>query len=126
MFTLICGHPRAGKTTYSNRYENVIHLDTDGLYRGVLQKVKRSSDSIVVEGVYNWRSQRIELLGAYNGKGKKMCIWLDTPKCIRQERTKAKVHDLPFEPPTYAEGWDEIVIMRDNDHKRVEVIKRGE
>lgn len=117
MLTLICGLPRAGKTTYSIRYENVIHLDTSGAYHGVIHKVKRLTGDIVVEGVYRSKCEREALIKAYKGKGY-VCIWLDTPLEVRMTRfgwdkwCDAK----PFEPPTYDEGWDEIIVIKgDND-----------
>lgn len=120
MLTLICGLPRAGKTTFSDYFSNVIHLDTDGLYIGVIFKVKRSTGNIVVEGVYNTQRLRKELLCAFNKTDEKVCFWLDTAEHIRQERTKAKMQNLVFEPPTYAEGWDEIIIVRDGIETKLE------
>lgn len=114
MLTLICGQPRAGKTTFSRHYDDVIHLDTSGAYRGVLHHVRGRSDDIVIEGVYRNAYDREQLLQAYNGDRAK-CIWLDTPVEIRRERPGwDKWCDKPFEPPTYDEGWDEIIIIRDS------------
>lgn len=115
MLTLICGMPRAGKTTYSKRYENVIHFD--GLWHvKVLELVAQSSDDVVVEGLYFHANDRIRLLNAYRGEGKK-CIWLDTPLEVRKTRPMWRQWADPiFEPPTINEGWDEIMIIRgEND-----------
>lgn len=113
MLILICGHPRAGKTTYSQRYENVIHLDTTygymgSRYKGVCKVVENLTDA-VVEGVYWTKRQRQELLEACADKGRKVCIWLDTPLEVRQKREGYLKHKENFEPPTYEEGWDEII-----------------
>ena len=115
MITLICGYPRAGKTTFSERFKKAIHLDTDGLYDGVLRKTKHRTDDVVVEGVYNRQRQRMALLSAYKGEGCR-CIWIMTSKEIRQQRTGRRIHDVPFEPPTYSEGWDVIIIIRSNSY----------
>ena len=100
MITLICGLPRAGKTTYSERYDNVIHLDTSGAYHGVIQRIKHRDNDIIVEGVYSKITERKALLQAYKGIGSK-CIWLNTPDEIRRLRPGwDKWCDKPFEPPT--------------------------
>lgn len=114
MITLICGYPRAGKTTYSQTYNNVIHLDDFGIdpYSGVENYVKHARGDIVIDGVYQRKNTRMKLLHYYTGDGKRTCIWIDTPKEIRQIRTKRKVCDFPFDPPSYDEGWDEIIVIR--------------
>lgn len=119
MLTLICGQPRAGKTTYSERFNDVIHLDTSGAYRGVLRKVKRLNGDVVVEGVYRHQSERIHLIQVYDTDRYK-CIWLNTPDEVRQSRKGwDKWCDKPFETPTLSEGWDEIIIIRGNNEQRI-------
>jgi tRNA uridine 5-carbamoylmethylation protein Kti12 len=119
MITLICGLPRAGKTTYSQQFDNVIHLDTCGAYNRVKRKVKHIDDDIVVDGVYNERKQRVSLIEAYAGNGAR-CIWMDTPQVVRSSRHGwDKYCDFQFDEPSFDEGWDEIVIIRgDNDVER--------
>lgn len=113
MLTLICGLPRAGKTTYSKKYDNVIHLDYCGAYRGVIRRIRQIEGDVVVEGVYRLARERKGLLQAYQGEGCK-CIWLDTPDEVRRSREGwDKYCDKPFEPPTLDEGWDDITIIRD-------------
>ena len=115
MLTLICGLPRAGKTTYSEQFDNVVHLDTSGAYQGVLRKVKRMTGDVVVEGVYRLQRQRERLIQTYDAD-RYTCIWLDTPDEIRQSRDGwDKWCDKPFEPPTLSEGWDEIIIIKGDD-----------
>lgn len=115
MLTLICGQPRAGKTTYSQQFDDVIHLDTSGAYRGVFHIVRERSGDVIVEGVYHSSSHRKLLLQAYKGEGSR-CIWLDTPLEVRRKRKGWDTHcDVSFEPPTYSEGWDEIIIIREGD-----------
>jgi hypothetical protein len=120
MLTLICGLPRAGKTTYSQQFKDVIHLDTSGAYKGVLHKVKYLSGDIIVEGVYRLKYERNKLINTYN-TDKYKCIWLNTPDKIRRSRDGwDKWCDKPFEPPTLEEGWDEIIIISgENDIKHI-------
>lgn len=120
MLTLICGVGRAGKTTYSKHFKNVIHLDNyfppSKRYEFVNKKLQNIEDNdIVVEGIYNTSQLRIKLLNSYQGINKK-CIWLNTSKDLVQERLKKiyiplfKEH-MFFEPPLYNQGWDEIIII---------------
>lgn len=120
MLVLICGLPNAGKTTYSQRYANVIHLDDYSVPRVAHcnKAIEKAGDDIVVEGIYNTRCDREELLEAYRGQGKKTCIWLATPaeECIRREnrgRPQQVVlnQQKRFEEPSLSEGWDEIVVV---------------
>ena len=112
MLTLICGLPRAGKTTYAEQFDDVIHFDKYGVYRGVIHQIYAKNGDVVVEGIYHQQYQRELLIRAYQGKGTR-CIWLNTPQEVRQARKGwNKRCDYPFEPPTYDEGWDEIYIVR--------------
>lgn len=130
MIKLICGRSRAGKTTYSKRYDDVIHLDLCGgltnCYDKALEKVRAKEGDVIMDGVYNTIERRTALLEAYKGGGEKVCIWLDTPLEVIEQRFfgKWKPMNLPhlFEPPTLDEGWDEIVIIRGDDN--VERISR--
>ena len=117
MLILICGQPRAGKTTFSHYFDgicDIMHLDDFGgrCYERVIKHLPQTD--VVVEGVY-WRAeQRKALLNAYNGKAK--CIYLDTSEKVKRTRNgycKACEHE--FEPPTYAEGWDDIIVIGDDN-----------
>ena len=110
MFTLICGVPNAGKTTFSSHYENVIHMDDfiakkRGLAHEEICEVIAHSDDICVEGVFVSSRVRRRLCNAYNGK--KVCIWLNpsVEECIaREERGRGtgviRSCSEAFEPPT--------------------------
>lgn len=112
MLLLICGLPRAGKTTFSMQFDNVIHSDGIG-YKKVVELISNTTDDVVVDGVYNRARERTKITSAYKGKYKK-CVWLNTPDEIRRKRPMwHPCHDVYFEPPTEAEGWDEIVILVD-------------
>ena len=111
MIILICGQPRAGKTTYSKNFTcKVIHLDECHRYTIVNEKVKEVGfNDVVVEGVYKRPIDRQKLLEAYKGN-KSRCIWIDTPLEIRSQRENFfSWSNVRFKPPTYDEGWDEIV-----------------
>lgn len=117
MIKLICGKSRAGKTTYSQRFEDVIHLDNCGglttCYDNALLKVEAREGDVVIEGIYNTRDRRMALLNAYRGDGPRVCVWLNTPEDVLKKRMfnpKAGVHPKTFEPPSYEEGWDEIIV----------------
>lgn len=125
MLTLICGLPRAGKTTYSKRFGNVVHLD-DYIYLPMLlryercnQKAKTEND-VVIEGIYHTAKIRVDLVHSYKGQGLK-CIWLDTPLEVKKRRCGyVPSMNFPFEPPTLDEGWDEIIIIRgENNVERI-------
>ena len=113
MLTLICGHSRAGKTTYSKRFDcTVLHLDNLGSTYNVISRLKRMSGDVVVEGVFYDARKRAEIIRAYKGEHSR-CIWIDTPREVREKRLGRKLKkDCPFPAPTYSEGWDEIVIIR--------------
>lgn len=117
MILLICGVGRAGKTTYSEAFKDVIHFDLmgrmDERYRNINEIVSHK-DNAIVEGIYNRKEFRIGLLNAYKGKDRK-CVWINTPKPIVLERLAkdgifATQEHFYFEPPTYSEGWDEIIV----------------
>ena len=117
---LICGRSRAGKTTYSKHIHNVIHLDNYGIgdrpYPKVIDKVRQMDEDVTVEGIYDTAERRMALLDAFRGDGKKTCIWLDTDLDeIERRFGRWKPSSLPhkFEPPTYDEGWDEIIVVKD-------------
>lgn len=114
MITLICGHSRAGKTTYSERYDGicpVLHFDEIRSHEKINSVVGSVTGDIVVEGIYYERHEREELLKAYKGKGSR-CIFLDTPIEVRRKRMRWNIRDFPFPCPTKDEGWDEIIVVR--------------
>lgn len=124
MITLICGKTRAGKTTLSAQYDGicpVIHIDEVHSSDRVNAMVSRIDGDVVVEGIYEFPSSRRTLLKAYKGKGSR-CIFLNTPLEIRQKRTDSKflrsymAHELPFNVPSYDEGWDEIITIDGEDN----------
>ena len=127
--TLICGIPNAGKTTYSQHFDNVVHMD-DVASKGkassrILEIISESTEDMVLEGVFISRYQRKQLVNACKPEWKNTCIWLDTPldECIRRENRGRKPNLMQnchacMQPPTLDEGWDEIIIIRGNDEQR--------
>jgi len=126
---LICGVSRAGKTTYSQQFDNVIHLDeaarTGKRYEAVNNHVSKIITDITVEGIYDKASARIDLLNSYHGTGGKICIFIDPTEEEIKSRPWVKRHGgyyrkHEFEPPTYDEGWDEIWIRRNDEERLLE------
>lgn len=127
MVTLICGLPNAGKTTYSKHFENVVHFDECPQPRHKIfeEIVAKAEGDVVAEGVCNSKRSRAMFLHAIRHKDeRKVCIWIDTPleECIRRENAYRKrpvsmveEHGRRFEPPTYEEGWDEIIRITAED-----------
>ena len=125
---LIIGIPNAGKTTYSGRYEGVVHFDdiwSRRIYQHLAEMIAENNE-IVIEGVFGSAEKRKMLASRSNARN--VCIWLDTPveECLERERNGRKRSDhlviwadADFEPPTLSEGWDEIVIIRGNDEQRI-------
>lgn len=119
MFILICGLPNAGKTTYSQNFKNVLHIDEIGFNQIILDKLskKHNDEDIIVEGIYGSPASRQKLVKAYQGKTK--CIFLDVPfeEIVRRENRGRAEFVLQsaakhFMPPTYDEGWDEIEVIK--------------
>lgn len=124
MLTLICGLPNAGKTTYSSKYDTVIHFDDiprkGGQFENCNKRASEVKGDVCVEGVYNSARRRKQLLEACKHQDRKVCIWIDTPleECIRRECEYRKrpigmvhAHRKSFEPPTLEEGWDEVIVI---------------
>lgn len=125
MLTLICGLPNAGKTTYSNLFDSVLHYDDIlRLSKDERMQLYQQTDAECIEGIYNTKKSR-EIILEHTNRSCNICIWIDTPKeeCIDREnrgRPSALVehHAKIFEPPTLDEGWDEIIIIRGDNERR--------
>lgn len=117
MLIMICGLPNAGKTTYSRRYNNALHQDDLGTTDNVIEAIKQAGADVVVEGVFSTCDIRRRVLSAYGGKSR--CIFIDitAEESIRRENRNRHPQILRnaarfFEPPTFAEGWDEITVIK--------------
>lgn len=115
MIKLVCGKSRAGKTTFSKRYDDVVHLDYCGgvltCYEKAIDKIK-DVENVILEGVYDTKERRLNLLESRSKDEFKTCIWIDTPKeiiCKRHSDNFKYLADKDFEPPTLDEGWSEII-----------------
>ena len=120
--TLVIGLPNAGKTTYAQRFDHVLHLDNfpPSKFLNCNKAVADAGGDVVVEGIYNLRCRREPLLKSATGR--KVCIWIDTPveECLRRSafgrpEEIVRMGAAMFQPPTYDEGWDEIIIIRPAD-----------
>ena len=126
MLTMICGLPNAGKTTFSRRFNNVLHQDDIGIISRIVNII-RPMDDVILEGYFGRKAERDRVRTAHHGYAR--CIFLDisVEESIRRENRNRHPQILRnasrfFEPPTLDEGWDELIIIRgDND---VECISR--
>lgn len=129
MFILICGLPNAGKTTYSSQFENAVHIDDlvskERPRSDAVLEMIQDADDMCIEGVFPFADRRRMYREAYKGEGTK-CIWLDTPyeECIKREnrgRPKMIIKNCYalFQPPTLAEGWDEIIRITPTEIKKI-------
>ena len=127
---LICGIPNAGKTQYSKRFDNVVHYDglnmtTRQCYEHIIDLAKNTDRDICIDGMYDEKWRRVELLDAIRDKPcKKICVWMNTPidTCLERERNYRKRPDSlvkhyakVFEPPTMDEGWNKILEIQGGD-----------
>lgn len=110
MLTLICGLPNAGKTTYSQKFQNVLHADDYANIDDLLKLISKNIKNICVEGIFMTQYSRKRLLNVYNGN-KTKCIFIDTPLgiCLKRENRKRLLQVIRncsdiFESPTYSEG----------------------
>ena len=113
---LICGLPNAGKTTYSKQFDKVLHLDDfpPNKFLNCNEAVRKARGDVVVEGIYNIRCRREKLLEACKRHDKKVCIWINTPleTCLARGREDiVRRGAMMFQPPSTAEGWDEVIVI---------------
>lgn len=136
MLILICGLPRAGKTTFSKKFlinpkNKVIHLDECMTIFNTIRQVVKNVEkykNIIVEGIYHSFYERKEILEKYKKikQEKCICIWLNTSIELKQTRPGYyKASDgIPFNPPSLEEGWDKIIIIKDNDYHHPKIITK--
>lgn len=127
---LVIGIPGAGKTTYSSRFDSVLHYDDISKYPiDERIKIQSQTEAECIEGIYNTVSSRKRLLDCVN-RQHKVCIWIDAPveECIRRDgveinrpRELILYHSRIFQPPTYDEGWDEIIRIKNYECEHIEI-----
>jgi len=113
---LVMGIPNAGKTTYSQRFSNVIHADDYIGNHDSYVELLATVDDECIEGLYTTRKSRLLLLSECPNAKRKVCIFIDTPKevCMMREgehNSSIPYHARRLEPPTCSEGWDEIIVI---------------
>lgn len=111
VLTLVCGLPNAGKTT---GYPDALHADEIGGYENVADAVSQLTGDVTVEGIFPRSEGRALIRSAYRGAAR--CIWMDVPIDTCRGRGGRPAYFVDnvarmFEPPTYAEGWDEIEVI---------------
>lgn len=114
---LITGLPNAGKTTYSKRYENVIHGD-DMKAEGIDLWEAVTREGVVIEGLFPRAETRRRMLNICSRPA--VCVFLDISfeECLKREDRGRKewylrLHYDWLEPPTMDEGWDEIIVIKE-------------
>ena len=76
-------------------------------------------DKACVEGLFLNSSMRERVIK--DRTDFKLCIYLDTNMDILKER-RFFYNGMTCSAPTLDEGWDKIIIVKDNDYKNAEVI----
>lgn len=130
-FVLICGLPNAGKTTFSNRFLNVIHMDdiienfppkrqTQIAINNSL-KLLQTNSTMCLEGVFACLGLRQKILRAITHQFPNIytvCIYIEIPvEIAKQRESRNRDCDMIesvnryFQQPQYDEGWDEIIIV---------------
>lgn len=114
MLTLICGLPNAGKTT---GYPDALHQDEIGTTENVCAAISRIDGDATIEGCFPTAKCRRKVREAYRGAARCVFIDISVEESVRREdrnRHETILRNAArfFEPPTYAEGWDEIEVIR--------------
>ena len=130
ILTLIFGISNAGKTTYSEKFPDTIHLD-DFLsdrhkpYQELNEYIKDLQSDIYVEGLFLRREFRVDLIKA-TPNHRHVAILLKAPLDILIERERnyrkrgdgfVRFQNRVFEPPKKSEGWDEIIVIDNYEGK---------
>lgn len=131
MFTLICGVPNAGKTTHGSK---VLAYHLEDFFTGDFRKqfvrcnehLSTIDSDFYIEGVYNTVALRKALLEACKNHEYKRCIFriISFETCLKREnrgRPECVLRSAynKMEPPTLAEGWDEIIIIDEDGTETV-------
>ena len=116
MLTMICGFPNAGKTTYSKQYSNPLHQDDIGAIDRTIDIIKQIDGDVVIEGYFGTKDARSRVRSAHKGRAKCILLDISVEESIRREDRNRHPQILRnaarfFEPPTYSEGWDEIIVI---------------
>lgn len=127
------GYPGAGKTTIARGvFEAAGYWRVDGDVYGTVSKMLKRADeglssgfpSVVFDSTGGSLTRRLAFIGWAKGAGLPVrAIWIDTPIEEALRRNAARLKDVPpvalysyrkhFEEPTVAEGFEEIVRIRE-------------
>lgn len=126
---LIIGSPNAGKTTLSARFGDTYHGD-DLRKQGIDLWDIIKQDGVVIEGIFNNAEVRRRILETCSRPA--VCIFLDITfeECLRRENRGRREWYLRMlydriEPPTMAEGWDELIVIKEGQGNEQEAITTG-
>ena len=123
MLTMICGLPNAGKTSLSSKYGNVLHQDEIGTIDRIISAINQMHGDVIIEGYFGRTDERQRIISSYKGKAKCLFIDITVEESIKRENRNRRPQMLRnaarfFEPPTYDEGWDEILVLRGDDNEQ--------
>ena len=116
MLTMICGLPNAGKTSLASKYDNVLHQDEIGTIDRIISAINQMQGDVIIEGYFGRTDERQKIISSYKGKAKCVFINITVDESISRENRNRHPQMLRnaerfFEPPTYEEGWDEIIVI---------------
>ena len=123
MLTMICGLPNAGKTSLVSKYDNVLHQDEIGTIDRIIRAINQMHGDVIIEGYFGTKEARQKVRSSYKGKAKCLFIDITVEESIKRENRNRHPQMLRnaarfFEPPTYEEGWDEILVLRGDDNEQ--------
>ena len=133
MFTLICGVPNSGKTTYSKLFSPIYH--SEDFFRGNYEQqfvdcnkfLSTLDFDFYIEGTYNTIAFRKELLEACKHHKYKQCIYreISLETSLKRERrgrclSSLKIAYKMLAPPTLDEGWEEIIVIHEDGTETIQ------
>jgi tRNA uridine 5-carbamoylmethylation protein Kti12 len=134
----VCGIPGSGKTTYSRQLAKELGAKLycyderpDGNHLGKIESSHiemwrdiftdlNNGEDVICDDLHTTKRERVSILHAVNDSNcKKVLIVMETPLEVCLERNANRINRLPdnvvkaihrsYEPPTFGEGWDEII-----------------
>lgn len=135
MIIILCGIPASGKTTLAKSLQGQLYSFDDLVTVNTLERHKETQkqmykdiqtdllngETVIVDHLLITKDRRKELLSYVPSDCKRVCYVLNTPLKDCLERNKNRENRLPafvitqsaeqYEPPTFDEGWDEIIYI---------------
>ena len=127
VFYMLVGLPASGKSSESDRLGDVIVRSSDYLRDKLCGDINDMKNNGAVFTILQSlvRVEFLDTLRLLNCK--KVCVFVDTPFEVCVKRNEERERTVPkeamermkrfLEPPTFAEGWDEIRVVKNWDEK---------